>query len=253
MGTTKEELPAADAGPGVAAEPPGDRAPVSAPGSPPAAGVPVLGVLPPWYPVPFLVVVIAAVQLLLPDSVTVGPLWVIPVVELLGIPLTWAIWHLAHTGAVDLSEEVLDKAMAAYLCFLAAASALNALLLLRTLLYDTGETSGRLLVAGFAVLAINVLTFGLIYWWLDGGGPRKRALGLSRSWDFQFPQQASGQDWTPTMIDYLFTAYTNIIAFSPTDTMPLTHRVKALFTVQSTISLVTVLVTVSRAINMLPM
>ena len=54
------------------------------------------------------------------------------------------------------------------------------------------------------------------------------------------------------MLDYFYTAYTNIIAFSPTDTMPLTHRVKLLFTLQSAISLVTILVTVSRAINMIP-
>lgn len=208
---------------------------------------------PPWLPVPFLVVVIAVVQVLLPPSVTVGPIWLIPVIELVGIPLVWAIWHLSQTDRFPVSDEVLGKAMAAYLCFLAAASALNAALLLRTLLYDVDETPGRLLVAGFAVLAINVLTFGLIYWWLDGGGPRRRALGQASHWDFEFPQQATGQDWTPTMIDYLFTAYTNIIAFSPTDTMPLTHRVKILFTMQSSISLVTVLVTVSRAINMLPM
>ena len=52
--------------------------------------------------------------------------------------------------------------------------------------------------------------------------------------------------------DYLYTAYTNLVAFSPTDTMPLTRRVKLLFTLQSVITLVTILVTVSRAINMLP-
>ena len=57
--------------------------------------------------------------------------------------------------------------------------------------------------------------------------------------------------WTPRLPDYLFTAYTNIIAFSPTDTMPLSHRAKFLFTVQSSVSLVTILVTVSRAINLI--
>ena len=67
----------------------------------------------------------------------------------------------------------------------------------------------------------------------------------------QFPQQASGMKWTPTLPDYLFTAYTNIIAFSPTDTMPLSHRAKLLFTLQSSVSLVTILVTVSRAINLI--
>ena len=253
MGTSSEEpqAPEGAPAPGDGRALPDERARQAA-AAPGGAAAPTYR-LPPWYPVPFVVVVIAVVQLLLPDSVTIGPLWLIPVVELVGIPLSWAIWHLARTGAFAADDELLGRGMAAYLCFLAAASALNAALLLRTLLYDVGETPGRLLVAGFAVLAINVLTFGLIYWWIDGGGPRKRALGLADDWDFQFPQQASGHDWTPTLIDYLFTAYTNIIAFSPTDTMPLSHRVKALFTIQSAISLVTVLVTVSRAINMLPL
>jgi hypothetical protein len=79
-------------------------------------------------------------------------------------------------------------------------------------------------------------------------------MGEVQAWDFQYPQQASGQsDWTPLLSDYLYTAYTNLVAFSPTDTMPLTRRVKLLFTLQSAIALVTILVTVSRAINMLPM
>ena len=208
---------------------------------------------PMWLPVPGLVVIIAAIQLTLPPSVTLGPIWLIPVIELIGIPITIAVSLTSRRGWLAVSERVLGKAMAAYLCFLAAASALNAGLLLRTLLYRADETPARLLLAGFGVLFINVLTFGLIYWWLDGGGPGKRAMGQVKKWDFQFPQQAAGQDWTPAILDYLFAAYTNIIAFSPTDTMPLSHRVKALFTMQSAISLVTVLVTVSRAINMLPL
>ena len=233
----------------VPPEHPGTTGPAQAP-APGEAPVPGL---PPWYPVPFIVVIIAAVQLFLPPSVTLGPIWLIPVIELIGIPLTWAIWSLSRRDAFPVTDEVLGQVLAAYLCFLAAASALNAALLLRTLLYDVPETPGRLLFAGFAVLAINVLTFGLIYWWIDGGGPRRRSLGHARRPDFQFPQQAAGQDWTPSITDYLYTAFTNTVAFSPTDTMPLTHRVKALFAVQSAISLVTVLVTVSRAINMLPM
>ena len=183
---------------------------------------------------------------------TLGAIWLIPVIELIGIPITIAISVWSRRGGVPVSERVLDKLMSAYLGFLVAASALNAGLLLLTLLYRANETPARLLLAGFGVLFINVLTFGLIYWWIDGGGPRRRAMGQVTVWDFQFPQQAVGQEWTPTLLDYLYAAYTNIIAFSPTDTMPLSHRVKALFTLQSAISLVTVLVTVSRAINMLP-
>lgn len=208
---------------------------------------------PPWLPVPGWVVIIAVVQLSLPPSVTVGPLWLIPVIELIGIPLTVMIWLSQRKEWVRVSDHLLNDAMTAYLCFLAAMSAMNAALLLRTLLEKTGDTAARLLLGGFCVLAINVFTFGLIYWWIDGGGPARRAAGKVERWDFLFPQQTAGHDWSPTLIDYFFTAYTNIIAFSPTDTMPLSHRVKLLFTAQSAISLVTVLVTVSRAINMLPM
>jgi hypothetical protein len=76
--------------------------------------------------------------------------------------------------------------------------------------------------------------------------------GKVTRWDFQFPQQqALVEEWHPMLFDYLYVAYTNILAFSPTDAMPLTHRVKLLFTVQSAISVLTVVVTVGHAINVL--
>ena len=138
-----------------------------------------------------------------------------------------------------------------YMGLLISASAMNALLLFRSMLHNVPESGEQLLFAGFGVLSINVLSFGLVYWQIDGGGPGRRAENAVLRPDFQFPQQTGQPFWVPTLPDYLFTAYTNIIAFSPTDTMPLTHRVKLLFTIQSSISLVTVLVTMSRAINLL--
>jgi hypothetical protein len=215
---------------------------------------------PAWVLVPAVVVVIAAIQLTLPPTVTLGPLWLIPVIELVGIPLGIAIRAWPRRDDSWRTDRFLDVSMNVYLCFLAAASALNAVLLLTTLLGSSEDSPVSLLLAGLGVLVINVFTFGLIYWWIDGGGPLARAAGKVVRWDFQYPQQASGQEqeqasgqaWTPTILDYFYTAYTNIIAFSPTDTMPLTHRVKMLFTLQSSISLVTILVTVSRAINMIP-
>lgn len=195
-----------------------------------------------------VVLVIAAIQLALPDSVTIGAFWLIPAIELLGAPVGQV---LKRQGTM--TSRTFNIAVTVYLCFLVFASVLNATLLLLGMLSDTESTeSGQvLLLAGFGVLIINVLSFALVFWWVDGGGPKKRELGTVTSWDLQFPQQASGMDWTPTLPDYMFTAYTNIIAFSPTDTMPLSHRVKLLFTIQSSVSLVTVLITVSRAINLL--
>ena len=129
---------------------------------------------------------------------------------------------------------------------------MNALLLLVSMLQGDDTNGVYLLLAGFGVLAINVLSFGLVYWWLDSGGPARRLSSTPGPPDFLFPQQATPTTWRPGLIDYLFTAYTNIIAFSPTDTMPLTHRVKVLFTVQSATAVLTIVVTLSRAINLIP-
>lgn len=191
-----------------------------------------------------VVLVIAIIQLALPASVTVGPKWLIPALEIAGGVGIRLIWLLRPGRAGN------RRLVITYLLMLIAASTLNGLLLLRSLLDDIDESGRSLLLAGFAVLAINVLSFALVYWQLDGGGPGARAAGTEAP-DFQFPQQSDGHDWHPTLPDYLFTAYTNIIAFSPTDTMPLTHRVKLLFTIQSSISLLTVLVTLSRAITLI--
>ena len=196
---------------------------------------------------PFVVAAIVIIQLALPETVSVGPRWAIPALEVVGAAILAMVLALS-----DLTGRARRLVVSVYLTMLIASSVLNGLLLFDSLLTTQAvpESGEELLLAGFGVLIINVLSFGLVYWELDGGGPAGRELGLHEP-DFQFPQQASGMAWHPTLFDYLFTAYTNIIAFSPTDTMPLTHRVKFLFVIQSTVSLVTVLVTLSRAINLI--
>jgi hypothetical protein len=52
-------------------------------------------------------------------------------------------------------------------------------------------------------------------------------------------------------VDYLYTSCTNATAFSPTDTLPLTAMAKLLMALQSLIALVTILLVVSRAVNVL--
>jgi uncharacterized membrane protein len=58
-------------------------------------------------------------------------------------------------------------------------------------------------------------------------------------------------NWRPQFIDYLYVSLTNATAFSPTDTMPLTPPVKAIMGVQALVSLVTIGLIVSRAVNIL--
>jgi hypothetical protein len=57
--------------------------------------------------------------------------------------------------------------------------------------------------------------------------------------------------WHPRLLDYVYVSFTNAMAFSPTDAMPLTRRAKVLMLTESGISSVTVLLVAARAINIL--
>jgi uncharacterized membrane protein len=112
----------------------------------------------------------------------------------------------------------------------------------------------QLLTSSLTVWIDNVLLFSLLYWQIDRGGPEARLKPQTQAPDWLFPQ-ADLEDlmphWRPTYVDYLFLAYTTAAAFSPTDALPLTTRAKVWMMLESSISLATILVVVSRAINIL--
>ena len=116
-------------------------------------------------------------------------------------------------------------------------------------------TAGSLLITGGSIWLTNVIVFGLWYWEFDRGGPVARALGSNPYPDFQFPQMVSPEmappHWEPQFADYLYLAFTNAAAFSPTDVMPLSRWAKLAMTLQSAISIVTVALVVARAVNIL--
>ena len=55
----------------------------------------------------------------------------------------------------------------------------------------------------------------------------------------------------PHLVDYLYVSLTNSIAFSPTDTMPLTRRAKGLMALGAMVSAITLLLVAARAVNIL--
>ena len=113
-------------------------------------------------------------------------------------------------------------------------------------------SGGELLLTGFAIYTSDVIVFGLLYWELDGGGPVARSDASARvPVDFRFPQDDRPERWRPVAWDYLYVSLTNSIAFSPTDTMPLSLRAKASMALESAISAVTVLLVAARAVNVL--
>ena len=110
-----------------------------------------------------------------------------------------------------------------------------------------------LLYTGLLLYCCNALVFSLWYWAIDGGGADKRQQSDHQAADFLFPQQMGGFDdtWIPHYFDYLYVAFTGATAFSPTDTMPLTHRAKFLMMAESLLALLLISFVVSRAINII--
>ena len=112
-----------------------------------------------------------------------------------------------------------------------------------------------MLSSAVALWTMNVLIFSFVYWQLDRGGPAGRATGWTGRADFTFtqgnPTDGVPAGWQPGFADYFFLGFNTSIAFSPTDTLPLTPRAKFLMAAQSMISLITLVIVAARAINVL--
>ncbi len=159
-------------------------------------------------------------------------------------------------GRLGVSSEHRRKAAVSLLGLLATANLVGIGLVIGSLLSGHDPTGAQLLASAGVVLLVNVITFGLVFWELDSGGPVRRALAESRGApDFQFPQdenpELAGSSWAPALNDYLYIAVTNSIAFSPTDAMPLTHRAKLFMGTESLVAAVTLLLVAARAVNIL--
>lgn len=154
-------------------------------------------------------------------------------------------------------EEVGKRRMFSLLLFgvisLANGGALVALI--GSLLTGHEDDGAELIYKGITIWTANMISFGLWYWVFDRGGPVRRREPNPRPPDFQFPQMENPElaepNWHPRLFDYIYVSYTNSIAFSPTDAMPLTRTAKLLMLVQSSASALTVLLVAARGVNIL--
>jgi hypothetical protein len=178
--------------------------------------------------------------------------WLVPVgpEAVLLLPLAWGrprrhLEQLGHRRTVAL----------VLFAIVSAANAIGLVALIGSLTTGQEKSGGELLLKALAIWATNVIVFGLWFWGLDRGGPVRRLQPNPPPPDFQFPQSENPQlaepDWYPHLIDYVYIAFTNAIAFSPTDAMPLTRRTKLLMLIESAVSAVTVLLAAARAVNIL--
>ena len=191
--------------------------------------------------------------LLLPSEFRLGPAWLLPILE--GALLIVLI--VGDPGRISRRSSVLRGTSIALVTVLIAQSLWSTARLIDELIVGGPHTdkAGPLLAAASVVWISNNLAFALLYWEVDSGGAAARAHGLPELPDLAFPQQLNPHlappSWRPRFIDYLYLAFTNATAFSPTDVMPLVPWAKITMTVQAVISLSILGLVVARAVNVL--
>ena len=117
------------------------------------------------------------------------------------------------------------------------------------------QNATTLLVTGGLIWLDTVITFSLLYWELDSGGPATRFLDPRPFPDLAFPQHMNPEvrapGWRPLYLDYLYLGVTNALAFSPTDVMPLARWAKVVMGLQSLISVAILGLVIANAVNIL--
>jgi uncharacterized membrane protein len=205
----------------------------------------------PLWPIQAALLATIGFQLLLPERLTAGPTWLLPALE--GALLLALV--VAFPRHLREEHPHRRKAALAITALVSAANITSLVLLARELIRHRSPNGRQLIEAGALIWLTNVIIFSLWYWETDRGGPGRRAAGHDLAPDFLYPQMTDDRveplDWRPQYIDYLYVSLTNAAAFSPTDTMPLTPTAKSLMGLQSLVSLVTLGLIISRAVNIL--
>lgn len=212
------------------------------------------------------IALVAVLQLLLVNNLTLGPRWFAPALEVaLLVPLSIATgWTQASAAQATTHHHWLRIARvrryirASALVLTGLITVVNGAALIELvhgLLHGSTARVGRtLLVDALIIWCINVIVFALWFWSIDRGGPATRGLATENRTDFLFPQASLGGEfdgWSPGFVDYLYLSFTNATAFSPTDVLPLSRRAKLLMMGEAGISLLTIAFVAARAVNIL--
>jgi uncharacterized membrane protein len=191
-------------------------------------------------------------QGLLPAHLVLGPRWLLPS---LGGALLIAVFASNPRPRLDRTSKALRSLALAVVATISVANGYSAYRLIDQLLRGGVTDATRLLLTGGAIWLTNVIAFSLWYWEFDRGGPVARAHAMRPYPDFQFPQMENPnlapKDWEPFFVDYLYVSFTNALAFSPTDVMPLSRWAKLTMLAQSGVSILLVLLVIARAVNIL--
>jgi uncharacterized membrane protein len=203
-------------------------------------------------PVTLAALAMIGLQAWVPRHLSLTVWWVLPLIEALILVILIA----SDPRRVTHGTRALRSLSMALIAVASLANAWSAGSLIVGLVRGTEKGgAGPLLATGGNIWLTNIVIFGLWYWDLDRGGPGSRARAEQTKPDFLFPEMTSPQladpDWEPSFVDYLYLAYTNATAFSPTDTLPFSRWSKLAMMLQSTVSLTTGALVIARAVNIL--
>jgi hypothetical protein len=205
------------------------------------------------WPMAITLVVAIALPLLLPPKFSLGPRWVISVLEaLLLLTLT-----IADPGRIDRRSAAIRVLSLVLVAILVAGAAGVTARLVVDLIRGGPETQspGQLLRVGSIAWLYVIIAFSFLYWELDGGGPEARSRAQPEFLDLAFPEHLNPRiarpTWRPEFFDYLYLAFTDATAFSPTDVMPVARWAKLAMAVQATACLVVLGLVIARAVNIL--
>ena len=126
----------------------------------------------------------------------------------------------------------------------------------------------RLLLSAAQVWVINVIVVALVLWEMDRGGPFKRwsnPRSAVPAADLRFSQDEDddvsdevrknsafgAKDWRPQFFDYFYSSISNAMAFSASDSMPLSLRAKAVFGLEAFSGFVILALVIARAVSLL--
>ena len=177
--------------------------------------------------------------------------WIFPILELVAL----AAVLIRDPGRIDRRTRAARRTTLVLIALMTIGTLWGLSVLMLDILDPNFSTvsATALLGRGAALWVTNVLVFSLWFWELDRGGAAERAAGSGILPSFGFPEDAMpelvAKGWMPRYPDYLYLSYTNATAFSPTDTLPVRTWAKMIMMIESSISLVTAILVIARAIN----
>jgi len=203
--------------------------------------------------------VVDIMDVLLSDMLTVERLFssqADPWSDLIYLAVSTVLFLTAFVFWLNKNTKLSRIASFIYLGWVALGLVISVVTLILTLPLRAVEGIGfNLLWDALIVWLVNIITAAVAYWLVDGGGPHERVKANASRRDFIFPQQANSfpdwSEWRPEFIDYIFLAFNTSTAFSPTDTLILSARVKILSMLQSAISLITIAALAACAVNII--